>query len=61
MGPLKALNDTKLIINDEGVTHAQLGPIWYHLEPSDIPYSPNQFLDRHYFAASYIRAALYLT
>ena len=26
------------------VTHAHLGLIWYHSEPSDIPYPPNQFL-----------------
>ena len=26
------------------VTHAQLGPVWYHSEPSDVPYCPNQFL-----------------
>ena len=26
------------------VTHAYLGPIGYHSEPSDVPYSPNQFL-----------------
>ena len=22
----------------KGVTHAHLGPIWYHSEPSDVPY-----------------------
>ena len=27
-----------------GVTHAHLGPIWYHSKLSDVPYSPNQFL-----------------
>ena len=26
------------------VTDAHLGPIWYHSKPSDVPYSPNQFL-----------------
>ena len=26
------------------VIYASLGPIWYHSEPSDVPYSPNQFL-----------------
>ena len=31
------------------VTHAHLGPIWYHSEPSDVPYSPNQFLALHFF------------
>ena len=33
------LNDTKLILNDFWVNQAHLGPIWYHSEPSDIPYS----------------------
>ena len=33
----------------KGVTHANLGPIWYHLEPSDVPYSPNQFLGWDFF------------
>ena len=32
-----------------GVTHAHLGPIWYHIEPSDVPYSPNQFLGWDFF------------
>ena len=35
-GPLEVLNDTKLILN------AHFEPIWYHSEPSDVPYSPNQ-------------------
>ena len=43
-GRLKVLYDTKLILNDKAVTHAHLGPIWYHSKPSDVPYSPNQFL-----------------
>ena len=33
----------------QSVTHANLGPIWYHLEPSDFPYSPNQFLVWDFF------------
>ena len=37
----------------KGVTHAHLGPIWYHSEPSDIPYSPNQFLALDFFFAAY--------
>ena len=45
------LNDTKLILND-------LGPIWYHLEPSDVPYSPNQFLALDFFAVSYSKRTL---
>ena len=31
------------------LNHAHLGPIWYHSEPSDVPYSPNQFLDWDFF------------
>ena len=42
----------------KGVTHAHLGPIWYHSEPSDVPYSQNQFLDGDFFATSYSKAAL---
>ena len=33
----------------KGVTLANLGPIWYHSEPSDVPYSPNQFLGWDFF------------
>ena len=40
------------------VTHAHLGQIWYHSEPSDVPYSPNQFLALDFFAASYSKRAL---
>ena len=42
----------------KGVTHAHLGPIWYHSEPLDIPYSPNQFLGWDFFATSYSKMAL---
>ena len=42
----------------KGVDHAYLGPIWYHSEPSDLPYSPNQFLALDFFAASYSKIAL---
>ena len=31
------------------VTHAHLGPIWYHSETSDFPYCPNQFLALDFF------------
>ena len=31
------------------VTHAHLGPIWYHSELSDVPYSPNQWLVMNFF------------
>jgi hypothetical protein len=33
----------------KGITHAHLGPIWYHSEPSDVPYFPNQFLALGFF------------
>ena len=59
MGHMKILNDTKLILNDKGVTQAHLGPIWYHSEPSDLPYLTNQFFGWDSFAASYIRIALH--
>ena len=42
----------------KGVTHAHLGPIWYHSEPSEVTYSPNQFLGWDFFAASYSKTAL---
>ena len=38
--------------------NAHLRPIWYHSEPSDITYSPNQFLDWDFFADSYSEMAL---
>ncbi len=31
------------------VTHAHLGLIWYHSEPSNIPYFLNQFLGWDFF------------
>ena len=34
--PLKALNDTKLILNDQG------GSIWYRSEHSEDPYHTNK-------------------
>ena len=40
----KVLNDTKLTLMIKGVTHANLGPIWYHSEPPDVPFPKNQFL-----------------
>ena len=42
----------------ERVTHAYLGTIWYHSEPSGIPYSLNQFLGWDFFAASYRKTFL---
>ena len=31
------------------VTYAHLGPIWYHSEPSDVPYFPYQFFGWDFF------------
>ena len=42
----------------KGVTHAHLGPIWYHAEPLDFPYSQSQFLGWDFFATSYSKTAL---
>ena len=43
----------------KGVTNIHLGPIWYHSEPSDIHYSPNEFLGLDFFfAVSYSKPAL---
>ena len=41
MGHLKILKDTKLVLNS--------GSIWYHSEPLEVPYSPNQFLGWDFF------------
>ena len=43
------------------VTHAHLRPIWCLSEPSeptDVPYSPNQFLGWDFFAVSYSKPTL---
>ena len=53
---MKVLNDIKLIFNE--VTHAHLGPIWYHSQPSYVPYSSNQFHGWDFFTASYSKTAL---
>ena len=42
----------------KGFTHAHLGPIWYHSEPSDVLNSQNQFLSLDFFAACYSNTAL---
>ena len=56
---MKALNDipNKSYMIKE-VTHVDLGPIWYHSEPSEVPYSPNQYLDRDFFATFYSKATV---
>ena len=42
----------------KGVSLGHLGLIWYLSEPSDVPYSPNQFLGWDFFAVSYNKPAL---
>ena len=42
----------------KGVTHANLGQIWYNSEPSAVLYSPNQFFGWDFFAVSYSKPAL---
>ena len=42
----------------KGVTHVHLGQIWYHSKPSDLPYSPKQFLDWDFFSVSNSKPAL---
>ena len=36
----------------------QLGSIWYYSKPSDVPYSPNQFLAVDFFSTSYRKTSL---
>ena len=40
------------------VTYSHLGHIWYHSKPSDVPYSPNQFLGWNLFSVLYCQSAL---
>ena len=35
-----------------------LGSIWYHSQPLEVPYSPEQFLGWDFFAVSYSKPAL---
>ena len=42
----------------KGDTHAHVGPIWYHSEPSDVPYFTTQFLGCDLFSVSYSKPAL---
>ena len=42
-------------LNVKGLNHGHLGPIWYHSESSNIPYSLNQFLGWDFFVASYVQ------
>ena len=43
-----------------GVNYAHLGPIWYHSEPLDIPFSLNQLHGWDFFTVSYSKTALEL-
>ena len=45
---LKVVNDTKF------------GSLWYHSEPLEVSYCPNQYLDTDFFATSYSKVALEL-
>ena len=54
-GCLKVVIDPKLILNDQGVTHAHLGII-HNLQTSPIP--KTSFLVGTFFAASYSKTAL---
>ena len=40
---------SRTLCSIKGVTHAHSGPIWYHSGPTDVPYSPNQFLGWDFF------------
>ena len=40
------------------VTPANLGPIWYPTEPSEVPYSQNQFLGWDFFAIYHSKTTL---
>ena len=48
-GRLKVLNGTKLVLIDHELPLDNLESIWYHSEPLDVPYSPNQFLGWDFF------------
>ena len=57
-GRLKVLNGNELVINDYKLPFDNLESIWYHSEPSDVPYSLNQFLGWNFFDTSYSKMAL---
>ena len=58
MGRLKVLNDTKLSRMSMSRSKRHLRSIWYHSEPSDFPYYPNQFLSWDFFCLLYSKLAL---
>ena len=41
--------DTKLVLNEHEWLFNHLGSIWYHSEPLEVPYFPNQFLGWDFF------------
>ena len=53
-GRLQFLNDTKLVLNE----HEFIYSFRINSEPSDVLYSPNQFLPWTFFATSYSKTAL---
>ena len=55
---LKALNDTKLVLNEHEWPLNHLGSIWYHSEPLEVPYSQTSILVGTFFAISYSKPAL---
>jgi hypothetical protein len=58
-GPLEALIDTKIILNNMSDSFNHLGSIWYQSEPLEVPYCQNQFLCLDFFfAVSYSAPAL---
>ena len=55
------LNDTKSDLDEHEwppCNQNHLWSIWFHSEPSDLPYSPNQFLGWDFLAISYSKMAL---
>ena len=57
-GPLKVLNETELILNDQQVTQTHLESIQYHSERLESPYSTNKEWQSTFLQAWYSEAAL---
>jgi hypothetical protein len=47
-----------MVLKDMSKLKNPLMSIWYHSEPSDVSYSPNQILGWEFFASSYSKTAL---
>ena len=54
------MNFTKLYCSYMSMSYLlnNLGSIWYHSEPSDVPYSLNQFLGWDFFTPSHSKTAI---